>query len=336
MPIQIIKDPVTGKQYSRDTSVQGSTYEPYTTPAAPTNTKSETPASALPPLPSAGGTGDLGNLRTALRSAFSEAAQGTAANRISQLSGLVGGGANPSVINAAIGLAQSGLKTSQETALSDVMSAYKDATDAKKSELDKINVLRSQYGSLVPSNVADLKTALDLIAPSVDKKNKLEFDKMAKDLQDSQAADNDIETWAEGLADGTYKPGNVPAAIRTKAVVRADTIRKKLEVEAKEEYKSRIAFRLEKKTSDFETERSLVMQDSNLNVAEQRDMIDYVDQLEQAQKAASKSSGKGFFSFLNFGGGGSPSNPAPTQTPTPTPAPKFEYTPPSWMPNIFE
>src|SRR3990167_7844571 len=73
MPIDIIKDPVTGKQYSRDTSVTGSTYAPYTAPAS---VKEETPAGDLPPLPSeSSAVGDLGNLRIALREALNEAAR---------------------------------------------------------------------------------------------------------------------------------------------------------------------------------------------------------------------------------------------------------------------
>lgn len=124
--LDIITDPVTKRQYSRDLDVPGSTYAPYTE-TAPIK---ESAPGILPPLPATEtGGGDLGNLRTALRSALSEAAQGVASSRIQQFSGLMGGGAAPSVIQAAIGLAQSGLKTSQETVFSDVMKTFEDQQD---------------------------------------------------------------------------------------------------------------------------------------------------------------------------------------------------------------
>lgn len=83
--------------------------------STPMNTKQETSSGVLPSLPDASKSGDLDNLRLALRSALSEAAQNTAKNRMTQLSGLVGGGASPSVIQSAIGLAQSGLQDSRES-----------------------------------------------------------------------------------------------------------------------------------------------------------------------------------------------------------------------------
>ncbi len=285
------------------------------------------PAGVAGPVPPAGepantGFGDLGNLRNALRSALSEAAQKTSTDRMTQLSGLVGGGASPSVINAAIGLAQKGLKTSQETVFGDVMAAYKDASEAKQKEMDRINELRVQFGSAVPSSVTDLTTALDLVAPLVDKENRLKLQKMATD----QAEDNDIESWAESFAKGEITIGNVPAKIRTAVKVRADAIKTKLEGEAKEEYKSRIAFRLEKKTSDFNTERTLTMQDDNLTVQEQRDVIDYIDGLEASQKASKAKGNKGFFSFLNPPAPPAPANFTPANRP---PASPFGPTQPS-------
>lgn len=252
--------------------------------------------------------GDLGNLRIALRSALNEAAQKRVENNFKSLGGLASG-ATPGTIGSVVDMIRGGIKSPVETTFSDIISGYKDATDAKQKEVDRINQLRSEYGSLVPSSVTDLKTALDLIAPTVDKERRLKLAKMASD----QASDNDVETWAQGLADGTYKPGNVPAAIRTAAVVRADVLRKKLEADAKIEYQDRIAFRLEKKTSDFEQERALVIQDDNLNVAEQRDVINYIDGLEAAQKASKAKGGKGFFNFLNPSGAA----PAPTNMSVP-------------------
>jgi len=249
-----------------------------------------------------GGVGDLGNLRLALRAALSEATQTQAGSRIKALSPLLEGGAAPNVITAALGLAQKGLAQTEESIFGDIMAGYRDATEARQKEIDRINELRAEYGSAVPSSVTDLTTALDLIAPTVDKERKTRLEKMASD----QAEDNDIESWAESFARGELSIGNVPSKIRTAVKVRADAIKTKLEGEAKEEYKSRIAFRLEKKTSDFEIERALATQDENLTVQEQRGLIDYIDGLEAAQKASKKSGGKGFFSFLNQPASGTP------------------------------
>ncbi len=118
----------------------------------PTNTKEETPASDLPTLmekePTGGETqttGDLGNLRLALRSALNEAAQTTAKNRITALSGLMEGGVAPSVLSAAVGLAQSGLKQSQESIFSDAIAGYTEEQKAretkKTSALNMINTI---------------------------------------------------------------------------------------------------------------------------------------------------------------------------------------------------
>jgi hypothetical protein len=118
------------------------------------------------------------------------------------------------------------------------------------------------------------------------------------------------------LAKGEISVGNVPSNIRTAVKVRSDAIRTNLEADAKKEYQDRIAFRLEKKTSDFETERSLAITDDNLSVAEQREILDYIDSLEQAQKASKAKGGKGFFSFLNPSGGGSITQPVQPAQPS--------------------
>ena len=237
--------------------------------------------------------GNLANLRIALRTALNEAGRNRVARNYQQVAPLSQG--VPGTIGSVVDMIRSGVKSPIETTFSDIMAGYKDATELQRKELDRINDLRLEFGSAVPANVTDLKTALSLVAPLVDRERKVKLDKLAQD----QIEDEDIETWAQGLADGTYKPGNIPAKIRTRAVVRADVLRKDLEVKSKEEYKSKIAFRLERKTSNFEVERSLVVQDDNLNVAEQREIIDYIDSLEQQEKASKKAGGKGLFNFLN-------------------------------------
>mgnify|MGYP001617740606 CR=1 FL=1 len=265
--------------------------------------KKEEPAAVVAPALTSTGTGqatqtppegELGNLRIALRDALNEAARKRVENNFNAVAPLTSGNV-PGTIGAVVDLIRGGIKSPVETTFSDIISGYKDATEAKRKEMDRINELRQEYGSLVPSSVTDLATALDLIAPSVDKERKLKLEKIAQE----QAEDNDIESWAESYAKGEITIGNVPAKIRTSVKVRSDAIRTKLEADAKEEYKSRIAFRLEKKSSDFETERGLAMQDDNLTVIEQREVIDYIDGLEAAQKASKKSGGKGSFSFIN-------------------------------------
>lgn len=106
----------------------------------PTSFKEETPAETLPSV-----TGSLGNLRMALQSALTEASQNTARSRMESLSGLVGGGAAPSVINAAIGLAQSGLRQRKEDIFSSAVTVYteeqKMAEAKKTSAFNMINTM---------------------------------------------------------------------------------------------------------------------------------------------------------------------------------------------------
>lgn len=239
---------------------------------------------------------ELSNFRTALRGALNEAARKRVETSFKQVAPFTEG--SPGSIGSVVSMIRGSVKTPVETTFSDVFKTVSDINDARQKEQDRINELREEYGSLVPSSVTDLKTALNLIAPTVDKERKLKLDKMASE----QAEDNDIDSWADSFARGEISIGNVPAKIRTQVKVRADAIRETLETEAKKEYKDRIAFRLEKKTSDFETERGFILQDDNLTVSEQRDVIDYIDSLEQAQKAAKGK--KGIFSFFEVGKGG--------------------------------
>ncbi len=108
---------------------------PNTISTGPISVKKETPAETLPPLgpptpaPQAQeqglpGQGDLGNLRLALRSALSEAAQQMTASRMKALSGFVEGGAAPNVIKAAIGLAQGGLAQKSESIFTGAVEGY--------------------------------------------------------------------------------------------------------------------------------------------------------------------------------------------------------------------
>ncbi len=265
---------------------------------------------ALPPIDK--GAGPLGNLRMALRAAAEEAGKARIASRLEQF-GVAGLGKAPGTFGNIADIVKKSVQPEVRGIFGDIITSIKEDKEARQKEMERINQLRAEYGSLVPANITDLTTALNLIAPTVDKERRLKLEKMATD----QAEDNDIESWAESFAKGEIVIGAVPSKIRTQVKVRADAIKTRLETEAKQEYQDRIAFRLEKKTSDFETERSLVLQDDNLTVVEQREIIDYIDTLEQSQKAAKKSSGKGFFNFLN-----PPASPSPSPSPSPTSAPQ--------------
>ena len=249
--------------------------------------------------------GDLGNLRMALREALNEAARKRVENNYKQVAPLSAG--LPGTIGSVVDMIRGGIKPTVEQTFSDIVTTFKDANEAKQKELDKINQLRLEYGSAIPADVTDLKTAIDLVSPLVDAERKLKLSKMASD----QAEDNDIQSWAESFAKGEITIGNVPAKIRTAVKVAADKIKTQLETDAKKEYKDRIAYRIERKVSDYNTERSQVLNDDNLNVAEQREVVDYIDTLEQSQKAAkSKQPANAFFGTDPnlFGGLAAPGN----------------------------
>src|SRR3990167_1459409 len=107
---------------------------------------------------------NLGNLRLALNAALTESAQQTAKNRIGQLSGLMGGGANPSVLKAAVGLAQGGLAQSKQSIVSDVMSAYEKTIEEERKRIEfNPDQFRSAQGGIY-----DLKNNSWVISPSPD------------------------------------------------------------------------------------------------------------------------------------------------------------------------
>src|SRR3990167_4204690 len=110
-------------------------------------------------------TSNLGNLRLALSNALTEAAQTTAKNRIGQLSGLMGGGANPSVLKAAVGLAQGGLAQSKQSIVSDVMSAYEKTIEEERKRIEfNPDQFRSAQGGIY-----DLKNNKWIVTPPIEK-----------------------------------------------------------------------------------------------------------------------------------------------------------------------
>lgn len=235
---------------------------------------------------------ELENLRLSLRSALSEAAQQTSASRMQQLSGLVGGGAAPSVINAAIGLAQQGLATSQESVFGDVIDAYKETSALKQKELDRINELRLEFGSAIPANVTSLATALDLATPLIDQERDLDrrqkLASLANSLKSGQTDDEDVETAAEFVAGGgSLAQVGGSAAYKAKVRIRAEEIKKGNEETAKQQYKDAIALRLNNSKvtmATYDSERGRIFEDESLTAVDRREALDYIDGLENTQK----------------------------------------------------
>jgi len=246
----------------------------------PTNVTTETPSGTLPPIGDAGTTNvsALSNLRLALRMAAEEAGKERVAGRLEQFQG-AGLGRTPGTLGSIADIIRASVKPPVESIFGDVMKGITEANEAKRKELERINELRLEYGSAIPSNVTDLQTAIKLVTPLVDQERKLKLDKLATDQQ----TDDDVETWAEYIADGGAV-GNVPAKIRTAARSRADKLLEERESQAQQEYKDRINFKIERKVSDFDAERESVLLDDDLTVLEQREMLDYIDQIEESAK----------------------------------------------------
>src|SRR3990167_8244892 len=104
---------------------------PSTTPDTPTSFTQEAPL------------GNLSNLRSALKTALQEAAERKSESRIRAVSPLMEGGAAPSVLTAAIGLAKQGLAESRDRLFSDIMEGVSEeqkiADTKRKSAMDSIN-----------------------------------------------------------------------------------------------------------------------------------------------------------------------------------------------------
>ena len=125
--------------------------------------------------------GDLSNLRLALRNALNEGAQKRSASNFTALSktGAVG---VPGSIASVVDLIKGSAQSDATTIFDDVITTLDKERELKAKQADQINTLRAQYGSLIPAGVTDISKALDLIAPAVDKENKLKIAKLQKDL----------------------------------------------------------------------------------------------------------------------------------------------------------
>jgi hypothetical protein len=189
------------------------------------------------------------------------------------------------------------------------MEGYKDATEAKKKELDSINELRLEYGSAIPNSVTDLKTAIDFATPLIDKKNALdrqEAQARISKMQQEVVEANDIDSWAYDVAQDPAYISKVPANLKNAVKVRADELKKQMETEMDTELKDNMKFSVEQKTQDFDGLRIIVINGgslgnidlSSLSTEERRSYLDYLDQLEEEQKAQKKAGSKGISSFF--------------------------------------
>jgi LysM repeat protein len=221
--------------------------------------------------------GSLANLRLSLREALNEAGKNRMANSYSQIAPLAGG--VPGTLGSVVSMIRNSSAAPIESVFNDVTTAWKEDAAAAEKEKARIQDLRVQFGTAIPSGVTSLDEAIGYVTPLVDKENALRLSKMSQD----QATDNDVETWAQFIAGGGAM-SSVPSAIRTQAQTRAAVIIKENETKAKQEYQDKISLTIEKKIGTYESERQRVLSDGNLTVAEQRETINYIDGLELAEK----------------------------------------------------
>jgi len=125
--------------------------------------------------------GDLANLRLALRSALNEGTKARTAARFQQI-GDTGATSTPGTIGSIVNLLKGSGQNDAVTIFDDAISTLNKQQELKSKEMDQVNQLRAQYGSLVPAGVTDLSQALDLIAPAVDKENQLKIAALKKQI----------------------------------------------------------------------------------------------------------------------------------------------------------
>ena len=184
----------------------------------------------------------LGSFRIALKQALSESAASTAKNRITQLSGLTEGGAAPSVITAAIGLAQSGLRQSQESVFGDMMSGYTEAQkldrERKTSALSSLNTmidndvfLDTPDGALLPlekeaglseGTILAWKARLKIARDKSDEAGELQLKELRQKVADAETPDQ--PTNAMDIMQAYIDAGVTPEETARKAAVALENI----------------------------------------------------------------------------------------------------------------
>jgi hypothetical protein len=231
--------------------------------------------------------GSLANLRLALREALNEAGKNRMANSYSQIAPLAGG--VPGTLGSVVNMIRSSAAAPVESVFNDVVTAWKEDAAAAEKEKARIQELRIEFGSAIPAGVTTLDEAIGYVTPLVDKENNL---RLAK-LQQDQQTDNDVETWAQFLAEGGSM-SSVPTKIRTQAQNRATAIMTEKEEKYKTEFKDTLKLFASKKYNTYEELREIVKKGgslanfdlSTLNGREMDEYIGYIDELELAEKQA--------------------------------------------------
>ena len=257
--------------------------------------------------------GEMGNLRMALKAALNEAGKNRVANNYSQMAG-AGLTGIPGTVGSVVDMIRGSAKTGVESTFSDIMTSYKDATEAKQKELDRINQLRLEYGSAIPAGVTSLQEAIALVQPLVDQERDDSRRKGLGKLSSDQAEDDDIQAWAEMVASGERTISQVPSKIRTAVNTLSQTISTKNKEGAMNTLRENILFDIEQKVNTYEGLRSETRNSGDLEPNEKRELLSYIDGLENEQKA-SKNKKPSYLAPAPFVPGGT------AQTPTITSAP---------------
>lgn len=170
------------------------------------------------------GVGQMSNLRTALRAALGEATERKSASNITMLSPLLEGGAAPNVITAAIGLAQGGLRDTQDRYFNDVMQGVSDeqklADDRKKNTMTSIEMMMDNgvFGDTPDGSLMALEKQAGLAEGSllawkarynIAKKQGDEKFALEQEVLRSQIAENKAQT-AKAYADASDSGGTGP------------------------------------------------------------------------------------------------------------------------------
>lgn len=252
----------------------------------------ESPAGALDTAgtqaPAAQSVSSLANLRIALRSALEEAGKNRMANAYGQAGALTGG--VPGTLGSVVDMIRQSTQPAVESVYNTTVAAWREDMDAKEKEKSRIQELRLEYGSAIPAGVTSLDDAIAMITPLVDKERAMKLSKM----QEEQSTDNDIESWAQAVADGSVKITSVPSNIRTAVQVRSAALAKENQDAMSQELKDRMSYLVGNGLKTYEDLRNEIniggsignFDLSTLTTAEMNDYIKYLDDLEAAENVS--------------------------------------------------
>ncbi len=156
--------------------------------------------------------GMMTNLSTALRSALDEAATSKKTARIKALSGNMPAGSDPSVISAAIGLANNGVQSGEDKTYSDTLNAVQ-ATQKNSLDLLKTFASDGSLGDMPDSAVMALSKSAGLDEGTalawkakINKANKQDDEQKALTMQNLQL---EIQTKQKALTQGPAKDSSI-------------------------------------------------------------------------------------------------------------------------------